>query len=140
MTSVRETYATLEKTGLTETEYDGLAWFVDEVDAGRVVDVDEDAWVIRHVSAHWRDPHHPTPNHFMMDLAFAELNCGTAGCIWGYVSSIFDIGDFTACSDAARKIFLPTQDILYSAKVSDAREATVRALCAQEPWPRHEFA
>lgn len=134
MTSVRETYATVEKTGLTQLEYDGLAWFVDEVDAGRIKDVDPDASLIDNIeSGH-------LPDFFCMSAAAVATTCGTAGCIWGYVRSNFAIGSFVSSSGAARKIFLPTEGILASAKVSEAREATVKALRGQEPWPRHEFA
>ena len=129
---IRQTYKTPEALGFTQEEFDALAWFVDQYDAGRIVDVDRNVSKAYDVFNGRPDPKKFIPDKFYMPRIGAYTDCGTVGCILGHV--LHRIDDVFNHHWPSKMM-----DLFYEypkgTKAADARDATVRVLRGEPAWP-----
>lgn len=125
---IAKTYKTPAELGFTQEEFNALAWFVEQYDAGNIPDVDIDSVP----KAAWEIVFSKTPpNAFYMPYVKVQHSCGTAGCIFGYVAHRVPhvrIGDWPK----------PIVGLMHpcdpNIKARDARDATVRVLQGKPAW------
>ena len=125
---VRSTYKTPAELGFTQMEFDALAWFVDEYDAGRIPDADTDkmnvvCWTLPYPA----DP----PQAFYMPYIAIKHDCGTSGCIFGWVGHRVSHVSIRQWPEPVR---LPMREGGPDIKAAHARDATVRVLRGEPAW------
>jgi hypothetical protein len=122
---VRLTYKTAEELGFARDQWEALAWFVDEVDAGRILDAPN-----RVISPTWAEGLTP-PQWFYMDYVRGVGECGTAGCIVGWTRH--KLSSFPDRFDP--RISVLVNIFPRKTRAVDARDATVRVLRGEPAWP-----
>ncbi len=120
---IQSTYKTADELKLTQDQFDALAWFVDQYDAGVIQDIPSDSYVVSFSDVEYLEK-------FTMQYIGAEFNCGTAGCICGWIDH-----------RVKNKSWPISVFILFSAfprntKAANARDATVRVLQGKPAWKK----
>ena len=121
---IRLTYKTAEELGFVQEQWNALAWFVDQYDAGRIQDAPG------YVKKTWPPRLGIVPQWFDMYFTNSKGECGTAGCIYGwighriqYVPDNFD-----------PRIGALFNNFPRGTTAADARDATVRVLRGEPAW------
>ncbi len=126
---VAKTYKTPKELGFTQEEFDALAWFVDEFDAGRIPDAKIEK--INRLSWYLVEPTIP-PEAFYMRYAKVKHDCGTSGCIFGWVAH--RAPDHHVMSSWPKPIQNLMLERSEDIKAVHARDATVRVLQGKPAW------
>lgn len=122
------TYLSPENLGFSQEDFDALVWFVEQYDAGNIVDYDGAAKLFRTDFG----PDNP-PDKFFMRMALGVSECGTAGCIYGWVAHRVSHKGMCSWPIPIYALFKPVDTAI---KAAHARDATVRVLRGEEAWPR----
>lgn len=122
---VRLTYKTAEELSFRQEEWEALAWFVDEVDAGRIMDAPGA------VDSTWPPQVGAIPQWFDMCFINSVGSCGTAGCIYGWIRH--RIKNVPANFD--HRVGALFNRFPSGTTAVDARDATVRVLRGEPAWP-----
>lgn len=127
---VESSYLTPSELGLTQEEFGALAWFVEQYDIGKIKDAeldDDEPFPIKPIDGE------TIPQKFLMKYVMATVpRCGTAGCILGWIAHRLPKGFDYPWPLSLMGIFTggPT-----NANAADARNAVVRVLTGNPPWP-----
>ncbi len=128
---IAKTYKTPKELELSQEEFDALAWFVEQHDAGNIPDADiRDDGDILSSSARCADPVKP-PDAFYMPYIRVETGCGTAGCIFGWIEHRVSHVRISMWPRHIRCLFIEHPDTI---KAVHARDATVRVLQGKPAW------
>ncbi len=121
---IQKTYKTAEELYLTQDQFEALAWFVEQYDAGLITDVPTDSYVVNFSEVDLRIH----PEKFNMQFMQAKFNCGTAGCICGWINHRVENKFWPSSVQRLFNVF-PA-----SVKAAGARDATVRVLQGKSAW------
>lgn len=127
---VRSTYKTPLELGFSQEEFDALAWFVDEYDAGRIEDADPT--LLYTLDDDFLFYNTDVPSKFYMPKLNTRHGCETAGCILGWVRH--RVGGRLFCSNFWPQPIHALFTRRYDAKAAQARDATVRVLRGEPAW------
>ncbi len=121
---VRSTYKTPAELEFSQEDFDALAWFVDQHDAGNIVDYGG-----TRLFPTWYES--GPPDEFFMPARFGVHKCGTAGCIHGWVEHRVSHKGMASWPTPIYALFSPVDSRI---KAIHARDATVRVLRGEPAW------
>lgn len=123
--ALHSSYLTPKQLAMSPKLHKALMWFVDEHDAGNIVELPDR---FRLLGIHFFDG---KPEFFKMDYVNVIFDCGTAGCILGYIRHRIDEDRPRPAAVQALFYVYPRRHVTSA----EARDATVRVLRGEPAWP-----